>query len=135
MVKADVASMANSLEGRCPFLDHRLTEFAAAIPSAMKRDHDGGERVLKEAVKDLLRAEILCKPKSGFGVPLAKWFRGELSDLLKGTLLNGNAARRGLFDGRFVKKMVEEQIGGRRDWSNRLWAFLVLEPGFREFLD
>lgn len=135
MVKADVASMANSLEVRCPFLDHRLAEFAAAIPSAMKRDHDGGKRVLKEAFKDLLPAEILCKPKSGFGVPLAKWFRGELSDLLKGTLLDGNAARRGLFDGRFVKKMVEEQIGGRRDWSNRLWAFLVLELWFREFLD
>ena len=135
MVKSDVASMANGLEVRCPFLDHRLAEFAATIPSAMKRDSDGGKRILKRAVKDLLPPEILGKPKTGFGVPLAKWFRGELSDLLRGTLLDERASRRGLLDGRFVKKMVDEQIGGRRDWSNRLWAFLVLELWFREFLD
>jgi asparagine synthase (glutamine-hydrolysing) len=135
MVKSDVASMANSLEVRCPFLDHRLAEFAATIPSGMKRDTAGGKRILKRAVKDLLPPEILTKPKTGFGIPLAKWFRGELSDLLRGTLLDERASRRGLLDGRFVKKMVDEQIDGRRDWSNRLWAFLVLELWFREFID
>jgi asparagine synthase (glutamine-hydrolysing) len=135
MVKSDVASMANSLEVRCPFLDHRLAEFAATIPSAMKRDHDGGKRILKKAVKDLLPPDILAKPKSGFGVPLAKWFRGELSDLLRGTLLDDRASRRALFDGRFVKKLVDEQIGGKRDWSYRLWALLILELWFREFID
>jgi asparagine synthase (glutamine-hydrolysing) len=58
-----------------------------------------------------------------------------LSDLLRGTLLDDRASRRALFDGRFVKKLVDEQIGGKRDWSYRLWALLILELWFREFID
>jgi len=135
MVKSDVASMASGLEVRCPFLDPPLAEFAASIPSGMKRDAGGGKRILKSAVKGLLPPEILSRPKTGFGVPLAKWFRGELSGLLRGTLLDDRAAKRGLFDRRFLEKMVGEQIDGRRDWSYRLWAFLLLELWFREFID
>ena len=135
MVKADIASMANGLELRAPFLDHLFVEFAASIPSAMKRDRNGGKRILLEMAKPLLPVEILNKPKSGFGVPLAKWFRGELSSMLRSMLLDDVAAKRGLFDKQFMTKMVEEQISGSRDWSNRLWAFLFLEMWFREFID
>jgi len=135
MVKTDIASMANSLEVRCPFLDHQFVEFAATIPSKMKLGKDGGKAILKNAVKDLLPPEIINKPKSGFGIPLAKWFREELSDMLRGTLLDQVAAKRNLFNKSFVEKMVDEHIDGRRDWSNRLWAFLFLELWFREFID
>jgi asparagine synthase (glutamine-hydrolysing) len=135
MVKTDIASMANSLEVRCPMLDHQFVEFAATIPSALKRDASGGKSILKTSMKRLLPPEILTKRKTGFGVPLAKWFKGELADLLHGTLLDDRARKRGLFEQRFLRRMVDEQMSGRRDWSNRLWAFLFLEMWFREFID
>jgi asparagine synthase (glutamine-hydrolysing) len=135
MVKVDVASMANSLEVRCPFLDHPLVEFAARIPSSLKRDTSGGKAILKHVVRGLLPAAIVTRGKTGFGVPLAKWLRTELVDLLRGTLLDDRARRRNLFDPRFQGRMVDEQISGRRDWSSRLWALLWLELWFREFID
>jgi asparagine synthase (glutamine-hydrolysing) len=135
MVKTDIASMANSLEVRCPFLDHEFLEFAATIPSGLKRDAMDGKIILKRAVKDLLPNEILNKPKMGFGVPITKWFRSNLAPMLKETLLDEESARRGLFEQHLLQKMVSEHIEGRRDWSNRLWAFLFLELWFREFID
>jgi len=135
MVKTDIVSMANSLEVRCPFLDHKFVEFAATIPSRLKLDATGGKKILKSAVKELVPAEILNKPKTGFGLPLTKWFRDDLSSILKETLLDEKFARRGLFEQSMLKKMVSEHIEGRRDWSNRLWAFLFLELWFREFIE
>jgi asparagine synthase (glutamine-hydrolysing) len=135
MVKTDIASMANSLEVRCPFLDHNLVEFAATIPSRLKRDSSGGKLILKRAVKDLIPNEIMQKSKTGFTIPLSKWFRTTLTPLLKDTLLDEMSERRGLFKQAGLKKMIYEHIDGRRDWSNRLWALLFLELWFREFID
>ncbi len=135
MVKTDIASMTNSLEVRCPFLDHEFVEFAATLPSRIKRDAMGGKVILKSAVKNLLPPEILNKHKTGFGFPIAQWFRSDLAPMLKETLLDETSARRGLFEQYLLKKMVNEHIEGRRDWSNRLWAFLFLELWFREFID
>jgi asparagine synthase (glutamine-hydrolysing) len=135
MVKTDIASMANSLELRCPFLDHKIVEYSASIPSAMKRRGLDGKLILKSAVKSLLPAEIINKKKQGFKVPLGKWFQGELSEFLRGTLLDDKTSKRGLFNQPFLKKMVDDQVLGRKDWSNRLWALLILEMWFREFID
>ena len=135
MVKTDVASMANSLEVRSPFLDHHLVEFAATIPSSLKRDRQGGKAILRRAVQSLLPPEILHKEKTGFGVPLAKWFRTDLRETLRGTLLDDTSAKRGLFKQEFLKRMVNEHIDGRRDWSTRLWELLFLETWFREYVD
>ena len=134
-VKMDIASMANSLEVRCPFQDHEFVEFAAGIPSHLKRHGREGKLILKEAVKSLLPEEIIHKKKTGFGVPVGQWFRGELNDLLRGMLLDRTAARRGLFEPAFIAKMIEDHTLGRRDWTHRLWALLFLEMWFREFID
>ena len=135
MVKTDIASMANSLEVRCPFLDQELVQFAATIPSYFKRDKTGSKIILKNAVKNLLPDEILNKPKTGFAIPIAKWFRNELSSMLSENLLDERSNRRGLIKQSLLKKMVSEHINGKRDWSNRLWGFLFLELWFREFID
>ena len=90
---------------------------------------------MDRAVKDLLPNEILNKPKTGFGLPIAKWFRSDLAPMLKETLLDETSERRGLFEQQLLKKMVNEHIEGRKDWSNRLWAFLFLELWFRELID
>jgi asparagine synthase (glutamine-hydrolysing) len=135
MVKTDVASMANSLEVRSPFLDHHLVEFAASIPSSLKRDRQGGKAILRRAVQSLLPQEVLRKAKTGFGVPLAKWFRTDLRETLRGTLLDDKSAKRGLFKQEFLKRMMNEHIDGQRDWSSRLWELLFLETWFREYVD
>jgi asparagine synthase (glutamine-hydrolysing) len=135
MVKTDVASMANSLEVRCPFLDHKLVEFAATIPSSLKRKGRSGKAILKRAVRNLFPADVLQKPKTGFSVPLSRWLRTDLAGLLQATLLDERCARRGLFRPSFLKMMIDEQIDRKRDWSNRLWAFLFLELWFREYVD
>lgn len=135
MVKSDVASMANSLELRSPFLDHKFIELAARIPSTFKRRGRHGKIVLKEAVQELLPHDVLNKPKTGFGVPLAGWFRNPLRGMLHETLLDHRTLRRGLFTPAFIRRLVDEHVAGKRDWSNRLWALLVLELWFREFID
>jgi asparagine synthase (glutamine-hydrolysing) len=135
MVKTDVASMANSLEVRCPLLDHELVEFSATIPSGMKRTPAGGKHIFKQAVKDLLPPEILTKPKTGFSMPVAAWFRGELAPMLYEILLSDRTAARNLFEPSFLRRLVDEHVEGRRDWSSRLWALLFLELWFREWID
>ncbi|EKD83499.1 MAG: hypothetical protein ACD_39C00636G0011, partial [uncultured bacterium] len=135
MVKTDIASMANSLEVRSPFLDHCFIEFAATIPSSLKRNETNSKIILKQAVAHLLPEEILSKPKTGFAVPLAHWLRHDLADMLRATLLSDKSFNRNLFMPELLKKMVEEHIAGQRDWSNRLYAFLFLELWFQEFID
>jgi len=135
MVKTDVASMANSLEVRCPFLDHHLVEFAARIPSSLKRNGTGGKAILKRAVRTLLPESVLHKPKTGFAVPLSKWLRTDLKPLLYEFLLDDVSAKRGLFHQSALRNMVDEQVSQKRDWSNRLWALLFLELWFREYVD
>ena len=135
MVKVDVASMASSLEVRAPLLDHHFVEFAAAIPSGLKREGTEGKVIFKRALRSLVPRETLDRPKKGFGVPLRRWFTAELLDLVRGTLLDGRARRRGLFDQAFMTGLIGDHVAGRRDASARLWAFLCLELWFREFID
>jgi asparagine synthase (glutamine-hydrolysing) len=135
MVKVDVASMAHGLEVRSPFLDHEFVEFAATIPANLKRDADGGKRILKSALNGLLPADVLYRPKKGFGVPLRRWFGTDLLAMLRASLLDERAAHRGLFDQAYIARMIDDLIAGRHDWSARLWALLWLELWFREFID
>jgi asparagine synthase (glutamine-hydrolysing) len=135
MVKTDIASMANSLEVRCPFMDHELMAYAASIPSSLKRNASGGKLILKSALAGMIPEQILHNRKMGFAVPLARWFRTSLIELLRATLLDDRAAKRGLFHPWFLRKLVQEHVEGKRDWSNRLWALLFLELWFREFVD
>ncbi len=135
MVKTDIASMANSLEVRCPLLDHELVEFAASIDSSKKRRNGAGKLILKDAVAHLLPPTVLSKPKSGFGVPLGEWLRTDLADMLRGCLLDDRAIKRGLFERDFVSTLLNEHSTRKRDWSSRLWALLFLELWFREFID
>jgi asparagine synthase (glutamine-hydrolysing) len=135
MVKTDIASMAHGLEVRCPLLDHTLVEFAATIPSHMKHSADEGKRIFKDTVRDLVPAAVLAKHKTGFGVPLARWLREDLSDMVRSTLLDNRARQRGLFVPSFVARLIDDHQSGRRDWSARIYALLFLELWFREFID
>jgi asparagine synthase (glutamine-hydrolysing) len=137
LVKVDMASMAHGLECRGPFLDHRVVELAMAMPIGRKLGLRGGRSklVLKRAFADLLPAPIRDRPKMGFGVPLDRWFRGELKDELRAVLLDPVALGRGLFQPEAVARLVDDHIEGRRDHAYRLWALLMLELWFRNHLD
>jgi len=133
LVKVDRMSMANSLEVRCPFLDHRLAELAATIPPAWKMSHGTGKAILLEAIGDRLPAELRNRPKMGFDVPLSLWFRGPLRELLADHLLAGECLERRILSPGFVRYLIEEHQSGRRDNSHWLWALLMLELWLREW--
>jgi len=135
MTKVDVASMAHSLECRQPLLDHRLVEFAAQLPRALKFRWGRGKKILREAFGDLLPASVFTRRKMGFGVPLDQWFRGELRDLVHDTLLDQTARQRGWFRLDVVERLVREHTNGTFDHSVRLWSLIVLELWSRQWLD
>jgi asparagine synthase (glutamine-hydrolysing) len=135
MVKMDIASMANSLEARSPFLDHEFVDFAATVPARYKRMGNAGKIILKSVAKDLLPSELLNKPKTGFSIPLARWLRNELAETMKEALLGAKFSKRGLFNFKSIDRMVNEHLTEKRDWSNRLWSFIFLEHWFQEFID
>ena len=135
LVKVDIATMAVSLEARSPFLDHRVVEFAAALPMRWKLRGGEGKRILKETFADLLPPEILRRGKQGFGVPISRWFRRELREYLREVLLDPSSLARGYFDPARVRGLVDDHQRGRREHAYRLWALLALELWHRQFID
>jgi asparagine synthase (glutamine-hydrolysing) len=135
MTKVDIASMANGLECRAPMLDHRLVEFAASLPMRYKLHRGRGKRILKLAFPELLPTSVTRRPKMGFGVPLAAWFRGELRQYAHDVLLDGRARSRGYFRPGAVERLLAEHESGAFDHGYRLWGLLVFELWHRTWLD
>lgn len=135
LVKVDIATMANSLEARSPFLDHKVIEFAASLPENIKLRGTETKYLLKKAASRIVPPEVLYRKKMGFGVPLTHWFRGELKDFLRENLSSEKFARRGIVKGEVVKKLVEEHINAERDHVWQLWTLLMLELWFQKFID
>jgi asparagine synthase (glutamine-hydrolysing) len=135
LVKMDIATMANSLEARVPFLDHKFMELAAGIPSQLKLKGRESKFILKKAFKYLLPDPILKRRKMGFGVPLSRWFRKELRNYAREILLDAKTLSRGYFRREGVERLLNEHIELRYDHSTRIWALLVLEIWFRIFVD
>src|SRR5882762_8768828 len=135
LVKVDIATMANSLEARSPFLDHHVIEFAASLPEKYKLHGLTTKYLLKKVLKQLLPAENLSRRKMGFGVPIGHWFRGELQPFLRETILSQSALKRGLFKPDAVKRLVELHTRSEQDYSHQLWTLLMLELWFRRFID
>lgn len=134
MTKVDIATMACSLEGRSPLLDHEFAEFVFRLPGAWKlKGMSGLKWIFKETFKDLLPPAIRSRGKMGFGIPLGPWFRkGALRDLFQETVLSPQALQRGLFREEALRALFEEHQTGRRDHGYKLWALLMLELWHRQ---
>ncbi len=132
LTKVDIASMAHSLEVRSPFLDPRVVEFAAGLPWEYKQGRGRRKRILRAAFADLAPGEILRRSKMGFGVPLARWFRGEWAGLLREVLLDPAVRRAGWFRPDAVEGLITEHVERRTDHSYALWALLLFELWRRE---
>jgi asparagine synthase (glutamine-hydrolysing) len=127
MTKVDIASMAHGLECRCPLLDHRVVDLAAAMPVGLKFRRGRGKRILHEAFGDLLPGAIRRRGRTGFGVPLDHWFRGALGDFARDTLLASLARTAEYFRATAISRLLDEHQQNRKDHSNRLWSLLFLE--------
>jgi asparagine synthase (glutamine-hydrolysing) len=135
LVKVDRMSMANSLEVRCPLLDHELAELAATIPHAWKMRNGVGKYCFTEAMKQRLPDVVWNRPKRGFSVPIREWLRGPLREMLYDHVLGPRFLERGFVSREFLKTLIQEHMDARRDNRQTLWALLMLELWFRQWQD
>ncbi|MEM7533255.1 MAG: asparagine synthase (glutamine-hydrolyzing) [Chloroflexota bacterium] len=139
LVKMDIATMMSSLEGRSPFLDHKFAEFAASLPVNYKLHRQGfryqSKYILKKALENHLSADILYRPKAGFSVPIAHWFRHEMRTTLHDVLLSSHTIERGLFQRKAVQTLLDQHDSERFNHRFPLWTLLMLELWFRTYVD
>jgi asparagine synthase (glutamine-hydrolysing) len=127
LVKVDRMSMANSLEVRVPFLDHKLVEFVAELPIRQRYSRHRLKWLLREAMRGKLPDDILDRPKHGFTIPLSAWLRGDLTGYAADVLLSGEARRSGYYDSNAVASLLSDHRGNRANLSGAIWMLLVFE--------
>ena len=127
LTKTDRTSMAASLEAREPLLDHRLIEFAGRLPEGLRVRGGQGKWLMKQAMRRYLPEEILFRPKQGFVLPIAQWFRGPLAPVARSIAGSTSLARSGWFDPTRLAQLAESHISGRSDHSRLLWQMLMLD--------
>jgi asparagine synthase (glutamine-hydrolysing) len=132
--KVDRASMAHSLEVREPLMDHPLVEWLASLPSDLKIRGGESKYLLKKAMQGRIPDDILYRPKMGFAVPLARWFRGPLRDRVRSVLQDGTLVASGYFDSVTLKRIGEEHLSGARDHSTPIWTLLMFESFLRNIV-
>ena len=123
------------LDGRAPFLDQQMMEFAAHLPENLRFKNGTLKYLLKKAVLRFFPKEFLERPKQGFGVPIGAWVRGEMRPLAEEFLLGKRAQSRGFFDPAYLRRMLNQHISGSQDHSARIWTLIVMEAWCRTFLD
>lgn len=132
--KVDRASMAHSLEVREPLMDHPLVEWLSSLPPGFKLRNGEGKYLFKKALAPYLPPEILYRPKMGFSVPLARWFRGPLREPVRRAVLGPVLAETGWFNAAYLRRLVEDHQSGRRDYSTPLWTLLMFESFLRNVM-
>lgn len=135
LAKVDRATMAHGLEARSPLLDHKLVEFAAALPVEQKVRRGETKYVLRAAMRGTLPDRILQREKKGFAVPIARWFREDCRELLRENLLSAKATARGYFRPERIRRLIEEHEQMKANHGARLYALLMLELWHREYID
>ena len=135
LLRGDKLTMAQSIESRVPLLDHKVVEFAAALPANLKLKYLTRKYLLKKAAATVLPAEIISRQKKGFPIPIGQWFRGEARTFLYDLLSPATVQRRGLFDPIYVDKLLREHDSGFANHSMLLWGLVNVELWQRLFVD
>jgi asparagine synthase (glutamine-hydrolysing) len=133
--KVDRASMAHSLEVREPLMDHELVEWLATLPSSLKIRGQEGKYLFKKAMEPHLPNDVLYRPKMGFSVPLARWFRGPLKQRVRDAVLGERLRSTGWFNSDYLKHLVDAHQSGARDYSSPLWTLLMFDAFMRQVVD
>ena len=134
LMLTDRMTMAQSLEGRSPLLDHRLAEFVATLPVGLKLHGTTLKHLLRRVAKDLLPEPILRRPKQGFMFPLGYWMRGPLLPVLKRLLDESVLVEQGIFRREPIARLVGEHLAERADHHVRLWLILNVEIWYRMYV-
>jgi len=135
LLRGDKLSMAASLEARVPLLDHKLVEFAAALPPHLKLNGLKRKYLLKKVCQALIPAQIVNRKKQGFPIPISAWFRREARSFVRDMLSPAVIQRRGLFNGAYVEKLLKEHEAGFAEHGNLLWGLMSVEIWLRLFVD
>jgi asparagine synthase (glutamine-hydrolysing) len=134
LTKVDRMRMAHSIEARVPLLDHKVVEFAATIPPELLLRNGITKYVFKRAMRGLLPAAIIDRPKHGFAVPLGRWFRGRLGGAVRDLLLSTESRQRGIFNPSYIERLIQRHEAGR-PLDFQLWTLISFELWCRVFLD
>jgi asparagine synthase (glutamine-hydrolysing) len=134
LVKVDIASMANSLELRSPLLDVNVVEWGVSLPRKYKIRGFETKHILKDVARSLVPAELIDRPKMGFGIPRAEWLRTGMKEMVIDTLTDTTSTQRGWFNSIEVKKIIDAHMAGD-DKDNLLWPMLMLELWARTWFD
>ncbi len=132
LTKVDRASMAVSLEARVPLLDHRVVEFAARVPTAMKVRGSDGKMLLRRVLHKYVPRELVERPKMGFGVPIDQWMKNELRPWCESLLAERTIREQGYLDAGQVARIWREYLGGQRNWFSLLWDVLMFQAWLEE---
>jgi asparagine synthase (glutamine-hydrolysing) len=127
--------MAHSLEARCPLLDHKVIELAAGQSSARHGDAASTKRLFRDVIRPWVPADVLTRPKRGFGVPLRRWFQEQMIGWARDILLDPRSAQRGWTRTREVTALLRQHETGSRDHAKRIWALVCLELWARAHVD
>jgi asparagine synthase (glutamine-hydrolysing) len=135
LVKVDRASMANSLEVRCPMLDQEFVEFASGLPIFYKLNGFKTKYLLKKAARGMIPDDTIDRPKKGFGPPIARWFTGELRDFLLDYLSEQRLKRQGLFNYAYVRHLIDDHLNKNSDNRKLLWPLLVFQVWYERYME
>jgi asparagine synthase (glutamine-hydrolysing) len=127
LAKVDRAAMGVSLETRIPLLDHRIVEFACALPLPMKIKQQTGKQILRRILYQHVPKELIERPKMGFGIPIAQWLRHELLEWTEDLLNPTRLKQDGLLHPESIWQYWQEHRQGHRNWASQLWDILMFQ--------
>jgi asparagine synthase (glutamine-hydrolysing) len=132
--KVDRATMTHSLEGREPFLDHRILEFAAQLPDNFKYNNGIKKRILKDITHQYIPQKLLDRPKMGFAIPIASWLNNQLKDYVEEYINEDRIVKQGIFNWSYICQLKTSFYSGRKEYDTKLWYFLTFQMWYSKWM-